>query len=139
MRPTLPFGCVLALMLIACGGGATNGTSSVPGPQGGTSPSPSPTSSPLAAQSACNGSRTSNAPLGAAPTIPALTVPSGFAIEEIAKVPIARELTSLLNGDLLVASGTSSLYIVPNAESAGAVSPSQVFATFPDALAAGVA
>ncbi len=68
---------------------------------------------------------------------PSLTVPPGFAIETVAAVNDARELAALPNGDLVVGTGGSDLYIVPNAESRPG--PPQVFATIRDDKADGVA
>ena len=45
------------------------------------------------------------------------TVPAGFTIERIATVPAARELAVTPNGDLLVATGSANVYIVPGAQS----------------------
>lgn len=66
-----------------------------------------------------------------------LRVPSGFTIETIANVAGARELAVLPNGDLLVGTKGSDVYIVPDAE--GAAASSQIFASFDDEHAAGVA
>lgn len=68
-----------------------------------------------------------------------LTVPSGFQIVTIARVPSARELAALPNGDLIAGTGGNSVYIVPNAEDGAAAGSTQVFATLPDGRAAGVA
>jgi glucose/arabinose dehydrogenase len=70
-------------------------------------------------------------------TSPALHAPSGFIVETIADVPGARELAFLPNGDLLVGTEGTDLYIVPIAE--GDPLPPQVFASFDDERAAGVA
>jgi glucose/arabinose dehydrogenase len=67
-----------------------------------------------------------------------LTVPAGFEIQTIANVPHARELAALPNGDLLVGTKRSEVYLVPNAEAASASEP-RLFATLPDDVAAGVA
>ena len=66
-----------------------------------------------------------------------LHVPHGFTLEAIAEVSGARELAALPNGDLLVGTAGSDVQIVANAE--GRVEPPQVFASFDDELAAGVA
>jgi glucose/arabinose dehydrogenase len=66
-----------------------------------------------------------------------LRVPDSFTIEQIAAIRGARELAALPNGDLLVGTKGSDVYIVPNAE-ANANAP-RVFASFDDDLAAGVA
>ncbi len=66
-----------------------------------------------------------------------LHVPAGFAIEAIAEVGGARELVALPNGDLVVGTRGRDVYIVPDAE--GEAGRPQVFATFDDDLASGVA
>jgi glucose/arabinose dehydrogenase len=67
---------------------------------------------------------------------PGLHVPAGFAIEKIADIDGARELAALPNGDLLVGTEGSNVYIIPDAE--GASGTPAVFATFDDDHAAGV-
>ena len=69
------------------------------------------------------------------------SVPPGFSIQTIAQVNGARELAALPNGDLLVGTEGSTVYIVPNAEAASGkrVGTPQVFATLNDQQAAGVA
>lgn len=62
--------------------------------------------------------------------------PRGFALETVAAVAAARELTVLPNGDLLVGTGGSDLYIVPDAE--GKAGAPQIFASFDDKQSAGV-
>lgn len=93
-----------------------------------------------ATRSACSGALLStNAPQTSLPSTPALTVPSGFAIQAIAAIPTgARQLTSLPNGDLLVGTLGSAVYLVPNAEAAGAPGAPVVFATMPESPAQGV-
>lgn len=66
-----------------------------------------------------------------------LHVPAGFTIETIASVGGARELVMLPDGDLLVGTTGSSVYIVPDAE--GSVGSPHVFASFDDEHASGVA
>jgi glucose/arabinose dehydrogenase len=63
----------------------------------------------------------------------------GFALTTIAQVPGARELAPLPNGDLLVATNGSQVYIVPNAEAAGSAGQPSVFITLPDSPAQGIA
>jgi glucose/arabinose dehydrogenase len=65
-----------------------------------------------------------------------LHVPKGFSIETIAKLSGARELAPLPNGDLLVGTDGSDVYIVPNAD--GTPGTPQVFATVDDDYADGV-
>ncbi len=66
-----------------------------------------------------------------------LQVPNGFTIETIASIGGARELAALPNGDLIVGTDGSNVYIVPDAE--GAAATPQVFAAIDDSLADGVA
>jgi glucose/arabinose dehydrogenase len=69
--------------------------------------------------------------------VPGLHVPHGFSIDAIASVTGARELSALPNGDLIVGTEGSDVYIVPDAE--GHDGAPQVFASFDDERAAGVA
>jgi glucose/arabinose dehydrogenase len=90
--------------------------------------------------SACSGAGLSTVSPG--PTPPqagAFTVPSGFVLETLAAVKGARELAALPNGDLLVATSGSNIYLVPGAESSGAAGTPVVFATIPDSPAQGIA
>jgi glucose/arabinose dehydrogenase len=94
--------------------------------------------SAVALASGCAGSARLSDP-GEAPYVPSgLSVPSGFGILTIARIPKARELASLPGGDLLVGTTGRDVYIVPNAERFTPGRP-QVFATMPDDIAAGVA
>jgi glucose/arabinose dehydrogenase len=68
---------------------------------------------------------------------PGLSVPKGFSINTIARVPQARELAALPNGDLLVGTSSRDVYLVPNAEGRTPAAPS-VFVTAPDDRASGV-
>jgi len=102
-----------AALVVACSGGA-----SAPGA------APSPTAS---------------AGSPAPTTNPAIQVASGFVSNTIASVPSARQLAALPNGDLLVATSGTQIYIVPNAESAGASGAASAFITLPDSPAQGVA
>jgi glucose/arabinose dehydrogenase len=70
-----------------------------------------------------------------AAAIPA--VPAGFSITIIGSVPSARELVATPNGDLLVGTSGSNVYLVPNAD--GSPGEPRVFASVPDGEAAGVA
>jgi glucose/arabinose dehydrogenase len=67
-----------------------------------------------------------------------LHLPSGFAIARVAQVPGARHLAALPNGDLLVATSSSDVYIVADAL-ADAPGAASVFLTLPDAPAQSVA
>ncbi|MFY9718821.1 MAG: hypothetical protein WAK16_04180 [Candidatus Cybelea sp.] len=74
---------------------------------------------------------------GATRTAPALIVPQGFSLETIASLRGARELAVLPNGDLLVGTRGSDIYLVPDAE--GNPGQPRLFAKFDDGLASGVA
>ena len=88
---------------------------------------------------ACAG--TTNAPrsasVAAATAVTDLRAPKGFVVEQIARIDGARELAPLPNGDLLVGTNGSDVYIVADAEAKPA--RPEVFATFDDAHAAGIA
>jgi glucose/arabinose dehydrogenase len=109
-----------------CGGGGGSGT---PGSIA-TSSTSSPTAGPSSQNAAgCTGATASQSSPGMTPSTPALTVPAGLVIQAIASVGGARELVGLPNGDLLVGTSGSSVYIVPNAEASGAAGTPKVFAT----------
>ena len=75
-----------------------------------------------------------------APSTPSgLSVPSGFTVQTIADIGGAREIAPLPNGDLIVGTSGSAVYIVPNAEAAAGAGAASVFATVNDAPDAGVA
>ncbi len=132
MKP-LPTVSTLAALLVlsACNPGTA---------QGGTgSLSPATTAARRPESAGCSGPGKTVSP-GMTPVTPAgLRVYGGFAIETIAQVPHARELAALPDGDLIVGTGSSDVYIVPDAEAAGAAGAPQVFAQLPDGGAAGVA
>jgi glucose/arabinose dehydrogenase len=87
----------------------------------------------------CSGAVLStNAPQTSLPSTPALTVPPGFTIQAIAAVSQARELAALPNGDLLVATSGSAVYLVPNAEASAAPGAPVKFATMPESPAHGI-
>jgi glucose/arabinose dehydrogenase len=117
-------------------------SSAPPPPEGGAIPpvdagSSDGSSSNGDASTACSGSvHSTSAPATGLPQAPAITVPTGFALEVIASVPSARELAALPNGDLLVATNGNSVYLVPNAE--GAPGAAVVFATPPETPAQGI-
>jgi glucose/arabinose dehydrogenase len=93
------------------------------------------------APGACTSTKTSGAG-GITPSqTSGLTVPSGFHIETIAQIGGARELAALPNGDVLVGTGSSDVYIIPNAEEANgkATGAPQIFATLNDQQAEGIA
>jgi glucose/arabinose dehydrogenase len=83
---------------------------------------------------ACAGSATS---AQSPPTPTGLSVPSGYAIQTIAHVAGAREIAPLPNGDLLVATTGSTIFIVPAALQPAPATP-RVFATIDDAPDAGI-
>jgi glucose/arabinose dehydrogenase len=98
-----------------------------------------PTLTLLAALVACAGTASSTrngAAVAAAAAAPGLHASEGFAVETIARIDGARELAALPNGDLLVGTDGSDVYIVTNAEDHPGAP--QVFATLDDAWAAGV-
>jgi glucose/arabinose dehydrogenase len=105
--------------------------------EGGTSSSPDAMTLP----SMCNGTKASTNAAGPTPPAPnaAFTVPTGFKLETVAVIAGARELAALPNGDLLVATTGSAVYLVPNAEAPGAVGAPVVFTTINDGPVAGVA
>ena len=61
----------------------------------------------------------------------ALKVPKGFSAVIIAKVPGARGLVALPNGDLIVGTADTEVAIISNADGADSAGPVTVFATFP--------
>ncbi|MBV8074415.1 MAG: hypothetical protein JO140_03220 [Candidatus Eremiobacteraeota bacterium] len=74
---------------------------------------------------------------GAQGTRPALTVPSGFSIALVARVPAARELAVAPNGDLFVGTLRSDVYVIRKPESEPA--EAHVFVSMPERPAHGVA
>ena len=76
--------------------------------------------------------------LSGAPHPNGLVLASGFALDTVASVPGARELAALPNGDLLVGTHSSQIYIVANAESPGTAGAASVFITLADSPAQGV-
>ncbi len=93
---------------------------------------------PKADASACNGSvHTEGTAATGLPAAPALSVPAGFTLEVIASLDKPRELAALPNGDLLVGSEGTDVWLIPNAE--GAVSQPVVFTSAPDTPVQGVA
>ncbi|MDQ2864659.1 MAG: hypothetical protein M3R51_00385 [Candidatus Eremiobacteraeota bacterium] len=131
-RYELKYAIVLGLLLTAA---CTNGGAEA------ADKTARPVSSPAMAGSSprsCNGTTASVAAAGPAPETPALTVPKGLTIQTIARVPQARELAALPNGDLLVGTLGPSVYIVPHAEAAGAAAAPRVFVTVGDPPAHGV-
>ncbi|MEO9170432.1 MAG: hypothetical protein ABI282_11655 [Candidatus Baltobacteraceae bacterium] len=124
------------ILFAACAGGSdgfASGQTSTPLPTS----TPSPSTAPTRAQS-CTGKTPSASQPGPPPQNAALTVANGLTIQTIAHVSSARELAALPNGDLIVGTLGSSIYIVPNAEGSGAAGAPQVFATVNDSPANGV-
>lgn len=136
---------------IGCGGDSSGGPdSSVPdvttGPDVSSSDAPiTPdvveSGGPPILPTACNGSVASTStPATGLPTPPSqLTTLTGFKMEVIAQISSARELAALPNGDLLVGTNGSSVYIVPNAEADTGAGKSQKYATVADSNAQGIA
>ena len=80
----------------------------------------------------CTGATRTTSPDAEAPTLPSgIKVADGFVIEAIAKVPGARHISALPNGDLLVGTNGTGVYLVPHADQ-NAGTPS-VFTTIADA------
>lgn len=109
------------------GAGGAGGAPASAGQGGGTAPN------------ACSGAGHSTAPPGQALASLALTVPAGFTITTIAKVGKARQLVTLPNGDLLVATNATSTYLVPNADAVVAPGAPIVFTTPDETPAQGIA
>lgn len=85
-------------------------------------------------------SPSASAPISPAPTTdPRIKVASGFSSNTIAAVPEAREVVALPNGDLLVGTSGSQIYLVPGAENAGGAGTPIVFIKLPDSPAQGIA
>jgi glucose/arabinose dehydrogenase len=88
----------------------------------------------------CNGSVASQVNPGSTPpSAPAVTVTSGFTISTLATIPGgARELAALPNGDLLVGTSGTSVYIVANAEGSGNAGAAMQFAKITDSPVQGI-
>jgi glucose/arabinose dehydrogenase len=120
----------LALATAACGCSPNNSN------DGGTSGS-GDGGGPLPGQ--CDGSVASTStPATDVPAAPQITVPAGFGLQVLAAVPRARELAALPNGDLLVGTNGTSVYLVPNATRASGAGEPVVFTTIDDAPVQGV-
>lgn len=139
-----PLASFLAVALAGCSSSGTSGASS---PNDGgrdatadVGSSDVPTDAPARVPSRCNGSVVSrSSPATGVPTTPALTVPIGFALKVIAAVPAAREIAALPNGDLLVGTKGSNIFLVPNATRASGAGKPVVFTTIIDVPVQGVA
>ena len=81
----------------------------------------------------------STATAGSAQPSVALTVPSGFTLTTIATVAKARQLAALPNGDLLVATNGTAIYLVPNADATSAPGAPVAFTTPGETPAQGIA
>lgn len=98
------------------------------------------TAEAVVATSACTGATATVARAGPTPVAePGLTVRGGLRIAKIASVAGARELAALPNGDLLVGTHSTNVYLVPNSEGPSNADVPLVFAAMPDNDAAGVA
>ncbi|HVA27348.1 MAG TPA: hypothetical protein VNF68_04170, partial [Candidatus Baltobacteraceae bacterium] len=124
--------CFITLTLLAVAGCAGGSSAASPSASGKLTPTPT-------VAAGCSGAVVSSATNGLTPTIPSLAVPTGLAIQTIARVGAARELVALPNGDLLVGTTGPDVYIVPNAESAGTAGAPHVFASIANGNAAGIA
>jgi glucose/arabinose dehydrogenase len=67
-----------------------------------------------------------------------VTLPAGFTIEVVASISAPRHLVALPNGDLLVSTHGTDIYLVPNAEAAAPGAP-LTFASVNDAPVQGIA
>ena len=76
---------------------------------------------------------------GGATAATELQAPHGFILETIASIRGARELAPLPNGDLLVGSSGSNIYIIAHADARTKPDAPSVFATVDDSDAAGIA
>jgi glucose/arabinose dehydrogenase len=132
--------CALSLAAVfasGCGGGATDSTAGMTQAASAVHTDVSVTVPPFASD--CAGRVASASSPGLTPSTPSgLTVPSGLTIQTIANISGARELAALPNGDLIVGTHSSTVYLVPNAESSGAAGAPTPFVTMPDVDAAGV-
>ena len=130
------------------GSGSHTGTSGATGTSGSTptdggasgSSSGSSSSDGGGNGAACTGATPSTAAAGPMPPMPpaGLTVPTGFTLEVIAAVSQARELAPLPNGDLLVGTSGTKIFIIPNAESSGVPGAPATFATISDSPVQGI-
>jgi glucose/arabinose dehydrogenase len=123
--------CAALIILQACGGGgaATSATQQSPTP-----------GAVIPISTACMRSSSAPTPKPAGPSpqpAASLRVPPGFRIETIANVPGARELAFSPNGDLIVGTTGSAVYLVANAEDQPGFA--HVFVKMNDSPAAGVA
>jgi len=88
----------------------------------------------------CTGAvATTGVPSGATTVPPAVTIASGFKLEVIATVESARQLVPLPNGDLIVSTKGTDVWLVPNAEASGAADAAVLFTTVNDPPVQGAA
>ena len=128
-------GAILSAIVLAngCGGGG--------GAPGTSASTPNPLATPTApfTTQGCSGKSATGAAPGPAPVTPSgLNVAGALHMQRVAQVDGARELAALPNGDLLVGTTSSNVYLVPNAESSGSAGAPVAYAAVPDGLAAGV-
>jgi glucose/arabinose dehydrogenase len=121
------------------GGGATSSTGGSVGASGKGGGGGSAAGGPGGIAAACSGAVHSTAAAGPTQPSVALTVPSGFALTTIAMIAMARQLAALPNGDLLVATNGTSVYLVPNADGTTSPGAPVVFTTTGETPAQGIA
>ncbi len=151
MRALTLVGCGLlagAAFVASCKSSGESGSGASSGASSGT-PAPGPTATPTATPEpdppfdnggrVCTGVTRSTAPDEAeAITFPAELRPAaGLTLEAIARVPSARHIAALANGDLLVGTNGSDVYLVPHADAPKA-GTATIFATLEDAPVHGV-
>ena len=126
-------------LIVACGGAGGGAT---PGP---TPTGPVPTATPTSAATAASCLGATPAPVTTPPPGPSpppaagLTVAGGLHIQAIANVGNPRELVSLPNGDVLIATTGSTIALLPFAESPTGALAAHTFATIGDGPDSGVA
>lgn len=137
-RRAFALASVLGFAASACtshGGASASSDSGRPSTDSGKKPAADAASSPT-----CSGAvHTSGHAAGTSPAAPAVTLPTGFTIEVVATLTSARQLVALPSGDLLVGTKDANVYLVPNAEAAGAADEPVLFATVTDAPVQGLA
>lgn len=128
--------CAALAALFSCGGGSSTNAAAPAPPQQAPAHS-----TPAHSTQSCGASVSGARPVdGFTPSAPAgLHVAGGLRLQRIAAVPSARELAFAPDGDLFVGTGGSEIYIVPNADGRANAGAARVYATLPEAPAAGVA
>jgi len=95
---------------------------------------------PSTSHGQCTGAlKTVGTPVTTTVTPPALSVASGFKLEVIATIAQPRQLVALPNGDLLVGTTGTDVYLVPNAEASGLADAPVLFTSVADSPVQGVA